>query len=167
MRRLITSRCHSVINFCLKSLFASMNVSKVIDGRVHVRNSGLKGLTLIEFWVFLKIECWLRGGKQPCTLQPRYFWPIIRWGIAKLTLENVLSDNCAQQRFRSTCTLVQSDQYFPWTHFGQLVKDACYSMRTTKTLIRLRGCAGWFESSFAVHVYQNVRFLKFLLIPLL
>ena len=31
-----------------------------------------------------------------------------------------------------------------------------FSMRTTKTLIRPRGCAGWFESSFGAHVRKCV-----------
>ena len=31
--------CYTVIEFCLKLLFATMNVSKFRDGRVHFRNS--------------------------------------------------------------------------------------------------------------------------------
>ena len=31
-----------------------------------------------------------------------------------------------------------------------------FFMRTTKTLIRLRGCAGWFESSLGAHVSINI-----------
>ena len=36
--------CHSVIDFWLKPLFATMGVSRFRDGRVHVRNLGVKGL---------------------------------------------------------------------------------------------------------------------------
>ena len=34
---------HSVIDFLLKSLFAIMDASQFRDGRVYVRNSGVKG----------------------------------------------------------------------------------------------------------------------------
>ena len=36
--------CHSVFDFRLKPLFASMDVTKFKDGKVHVRNSGVKEL---------------------------------------------------------------------------------------------------------------------------
>ena len=36
--------CNSVLDFWLKPLFATMDVSKIRDGRVHVRNPGVKGL---------------------------------------------------------------------------------------------------------------------------
>ena len=51
MRRFLTSRliwiytvCHSVIDFRLKPLCASVDMSKLKDGRVHFRNSGMKRL---------------------------------------------------------------------------------------------------------------------------
>ena len=34
--------CHSVIDFGLKHLFATMDVSKFRDGRIHFINSGVK-----------------------------------------------------------------------------------------------------------------------------
>ena len=40
--------CHSVFDFRLKPLFASVNMSKFKDGRVHFRNFGMKGLTSHE-----------------------------------------------------------------------------------------------------------------------
>ena len=36
--------CHSVIDFLLKPLFATMDVSKFRDGRVYFRKSEVKGL---------------------------------------------------------------------------------------------------------------------------
>ena len=64
------------------------------------------------------------------------------------------SDMFAQRRFISACALaVWSDSSLVafW-----IVKDASLFMRTTKTLIRLRGCAGWLESSLGVHVIRHV-----------
>ena len=52
MRRLITSHliwiytvCHSVFDFRMQPLFASVDMSKFKDVRVHSRNSGMKGLS--------------------------------------------------------------------------------------------------------------------------
>ena len=36
--------CHSVFDFTLKPLFASVDMSKFKDGRMHFRNSGMKRL---------------------------------------------------------------------------------------------------------------------------
>ena len=38
--------CHSVFDFKLKALFASVDMSKVKDGMVHFRNSEMKGLSV-------------------------------------------------------------------------------------------------------------------------
>ena len=53
MRQLVTSRlirictvCHSVFHFKLKHLFASMAMSKFKAGRLHFRNSQMKGLIM-------------------------------------------------------------------------------------------------------------------------
>ena len=50
MRQILTSRlikiyivCHSVINFRLKSLFASVGMSKLNGRIVHFRNSEIEG----------------------------------------------------------------------------------------------------------------------------
>ena len=59
MRRLITGRhiricsvCHSAFQFRLKPLFASVKKSKFKNGRVHFRNSGIKGLiNIVEYIV--------------------------------------------------------------------------------------------------------------------
>ena len=58
----------------------------------------------------------------------------IPFTIRAATSQNVPSDICAQRSFRS-----QS-----------------FFMRTTKTLIRLRGCAGWSESSLGAHVRRYI-----------
>ena len=70
-----------------------------------------------------------------------------------------LSDICAQRRFRSACAFAQSDQNLHWAHFGQ-PRMQSFFMRTMKTLIRLRGCAGWSESSMAAHVRRYLCTLR-------
>ena len=40
--------CHSVFHFRLQALFASVDMSKFKDGRVHFRNSGVKGLITVK-----------------------------------------------------------------------------------------------------------------------
>ena len=83
MRRIVTiyTVCHSVTDFWLKSLFATMNVSKFSDGKVHVRNLGIKELKL-------------KGDLRQVT---EIFF---RYG---LPCENVVSGICGQQRPRSNC----------------------------------------------------------------
>ena len=71
------------------------------------------------------------------------------------TSENVRSDMCAQRRLRSACVFAQPDQNIHWTHFGQPGVQSFF-LRTTKTLIRLRGWAGWLESSLGAHVRRGV-----------
>ena len=63
---------------------------------------------------------------------------------------NVHSVLYAQRRFRSLCGFVLSNQNLYWTQFGQ-PRMQSFFMRTTKTLIKQRGCAGWFEFSL-VHM---------------
>ena len=60
--------------------------------------------------------------------------------MAGSTCENVSYAMCTQQRFRSACTFVQSDQNLHWAHFEQ-PRMQSFFMWTTKTMIRLRGCA--------------------------
>ena len=61
---------------------------------------------------------------------------------------------CAQRRFRSNCTFVQSDQNLHWAPLDSLGwKDSsCRHQR----LIRQSGCAGWFESSLGTHVRRYI-----------
>ena len=62
---------------------------------------------------------------------------------------------CAPRwRFWSDCAFAQSDQNLHWAHFGQPRKivSSCGQWR----LIRLCGCACWFESSLGVHVRRYV-----------
>ena len=65
--------------------------------------------------------------------------------------ENVPSDMCVQRRFRSTCAFTQSYTKLHCAHFF---------MWTTKTLIRLSGCADWFESSLDAH-FKGYLFSRF------
>ena len=58
---------------------------------------------------------------------------------------------CVQRKFRSACAFAQSDQNPHWAHFGWILMQSFF-MRTTKTLIRLGGCAGWSESPLGAHV---------------
>ena len=53
---------------------------------------------------------------------------------------------CAQRMFRLACAFEQCAQNL------LLTRMQSYFMRITKILIRLRGCAGWFESSLGAHV---------------
>ena len=62
---------------------------------------------------------------------------------------------CDQQRFRSACAFAQSDQNLRCSHFWQ-PRMQIFFKKTTKTLIRLRGYPGWFESSFGAHVRRYV-----------
>ena len=58
IRWLVTSRliwictvCHSVIDLSLNPLFATVDVSKFSDERVHLRNSSVKGLRVLYYSV--------------------------------------------------------------------------------------------------------------------
>ena len=62
---------------------------------------------------------------------------------------------CVPARFTSACAFAQSDQNLRWGHFGQPMTQS-FIMRTTKTLIRLLGCAGWFESTLGAHFKRCV-----------
>ena len=62
---------------------------------------------------------------------------------------------CTHQRFGSHCAFAQSDQNPHWAHFGY-PRVQSFFMRTTMTLIRLRGCAGWSESSLGAHARRYV-----------
>ena len=62
---------------------------------------------------------------------------------------------CAQRRFKSACAFAQSNQNLHWAHFGSPWMQSFF-MRTTKTQIRLRGCAVWFESSLGAYVKRYV-----------
>ena len=64
--------------------------------------------------------------------------------------ETNLQDLCAQRRFRSACA-TQADLNLRWAHFVQ-PRMHSFFVRTKRALIRLRGCAGWFESSLGAHV---------------
>ena len=58
------------------------------------------------------------------------------------------------RRFRSACAFAQSDQNLPQAHFRQSRMQSFF-MLTTKDLIRLRVCTGWFVSSLCA--CQRVR----------
>ena len=58
-------------------------------------------------------------------------------------------------RLRSACAFAQSDQNFHWVQFRPL-RMQCFFMLTKKTLIRLRGRAGWFEFTLGAHVWRYV-----------
>ena len=70
--------------------------------------------------------------------------------------ENIPFDMCAQRNFRSACTFAQSGQKLHSAQFG-LARVQRFFIRTTETLVRLRGCADLFESLFlGAHVRQFV-----------
>ena len=50
---------HSVFDFKLASLFAKMDMSNLIDERVHFRNSRMKGLkeVTLRFVYFYQVTC--------------------------------------------------------------------------------------------------------------
>ena len=56
-----------------------------------------------------------------------------------------------QRRFRPDSTFALSDQNRHWAHLGE-PRMQSFFMWTTIALIRLRGRAGWFESSFGAHI---------------
>ena len=59
--------------------------------------------------------------------------------LCAATSENVPSKLCELQRFRSVCTLAQSDQNLHFALSGWL-RLQFFFLQTTKILIRLRGC---------------------------
>ena len=83
-------------------------------------------------WV-LVVPIWARASAASV------HWECFNW-VA--TSENVPSDMWAQRKFRSACAF--DSQGCKISSCGQL------------RLIRLRGCAGWFESSFGAHVRRYV-----------
>ena len=85
-------------------------------------------------------------------------------GMWVATTENVPSDTCAQRRFRSAFAFAQSDQNLHRMHF-EFPMMQYFFMLTAKSLIKLRGCAGWFDLLWAI--CQKVRFLTFRIIFLL
>ena len=62
---------------------------------------------------------------------------------------------CHMRPAREACAFTQFNRIFHWAHFG-LTRMQSVFMQTTKTLIRLRGCAVWFESSLYAHVRSYV-----------
>ena len=62
---------------------------------------------------------------------------------------------CVQRRFRSACAFAQTDQKLHQPHFRK-PRMQSFFMWTTKTLIRLRGCAGWSESLLGTHVRRSI-----------
>ena len=84
----------------------------------------------------------------PKRFEPSKFDCKYKWTV---TTENIPSDRCTQRRFRSACIFPQSDKNLHWTHFGPPRMESFF-MRTTKTLIRLCGCADSFESSLGAHI---------------
>ena len=97
----------------------------------------------------------------------------ISLSISAAKSENISSDVCAQRRFRLACAFAQSDQNLLYVHFRKQRRQS-FSMRTTKSLIRLSGCVAGFECSLwhisegvfshvAIHllaacVWQNISF---------
>ena len=69
------------------------------------------------------------------------------------TQETISSDRCAQRRrrFRSAW----HSQSEPSLGAFRITKMQSFFMRTTKSLLRLRGCAGWFESTLCAHVRKS------------
>ena len=71
------------------------------------------------------------------------------------TSENVPSDMRAQRKCRSACVSAQSDQKIHWQILNSQGWESFF-MQTTKILARLRGCAGWSESSLCAQVRSYV-----------
>ena len=82
---------------------------------------------------------WVEHGKSFITLGLEYLSPNI----------------CTRRRFRSACTITQSDQNL---HCAKLWWPTVHSffVQTRKTLIRLCGCAGWSESSTGAYVWRHI-----------
>ena len=58
-------------------------------------------------------------------------------------------------------TLAQVDLNFYWAYFGQ-PKLQSFFLRTMKTLIRLRGCSGWFVSTWGAYVRKYGSYIQFI-----
>ena len=105
-----------------------------------IKKWGLRGLKLYRH-VFLMCRNYVLS----------WYWrntPTLKWAAMS---GNVPSDICAQRRFLSACVFAQSDQNLHWTHFKYRRMQKVF-MRTRKTLMKLRGCVGWSESSLGTHV---------------
>ena len=109
----------SVLDFTLKSLFEAVDMSKFKDGRVHLRNSGVKGLIhLKDFAAILQRETTFAYRKLP-----QYFQ---NWKISSQILYFKSSTHWeGRQVF-----LYQS--YFPWT---------CI-LSSSKTAVNVLLCVG-------------------------
>ena len=62
---------------------------------------------------------------------------------------------CAQRRFRSDCAFAQSDLNLHWALFGYPRKQSFFR-GTTKTLIKMRACAGGSVSSLGANANMYV-----------
>ena len=71
---------------------------------------------------------------------------IYKENIQAEPLENVSLDMCAQRGFNSACAFAQFDLNLLCAHL-RLQRMQSSFVQITRTLIRPRGCAGWFESS--------------------
>ena len=68
----------------------------------------------------------------------------------ELQRENVPSDMCAQRRLRPACVSSQSDQSLRWAHETTL-HTWLSKVHPVKSLIRLRECAVWSESTLGAY----------------
>ena len=105
---------------------------------------------------------YLRGASRPNVLTTK--------NNRAATCENVSSDLCALQRFKSACASAQFDQSLFCPH-EETLHPWLSKMRPVKILIRLRKCADWSESLLCAHVrryvfpdvpFQFVHFLQFM-----
>ena len=67
--------CHSVFDFRLKPLFASVDMAKFRDGRVHLKNSGMKGLNNVERDAVVRGSLWSCWKAKFCLRMIRWFFP--------------------------------------------------------------------------------------------
>ena len=72
--------------------------------------------------------------------------------------ENIPSDMCAQRRLQSASASAQSDYSLHCPH-EETLHSWLFKMRSVKIRIRLRGCAGWSESSLGALVRMYVFWL--------
>ena len=102
-------------------------------------------------WAFGRISEGLQNEFELAMVNEPSLFKLLRFGCTfdpwPAASENVSSDMCPQRRFRSTCAFAQLIIGVIW-----IAKNVnSFFMRIIKTLIRLRWCAGWFESSFGAH----------------
>ena len=162
MRWLITSHliwintvCHSVIDFWLKSLFATMTVSKFRERRVHCRNLGRKCLRCPSF-VCLSLLTMTKPNQLCDVLLFVCYLCVLRWLTRPILALNCLLQ-IEQERSEEESSVGDALALaFPCAHFCSASQIPFASYSPAPFLIRPRH----FVRSCAICSHDSVGMLK-------